>query len=379
MHVLQIIPHFPPESFLVEHLHALHNNTIDIKFSWFYLGSKHYGEHRYISEHLVHEVGLFTKKQFSLRHRIAKKIKGLDVDGYIRRYNVEQVKKINPDIIHFQFGWSLAKFHWIIDELNLPYFISFRGSDIFVEPHINADYIESIKPYVIKAKGIHVVSISVKKKVIEWFNPSCPIYQINTPIRIHQEELQGNNPERNTIITVGRLHWVKDYQELLLAFKQFSEKRPEVKLKIIGDGPEAQKLIFMTNKLGLSSRVQFLGNLNRKEIDIELQSAKAFVLTSLSEGFPNALLEALMLGVNCIVPDDLEIDKVFSNGEVDYYEKFNPSDLARKILNIFNENIESQKIKIQNARTVIKQEFSFEKHNHAFSEMYKSVEILVDE
>ena len=103
-----------------------------------------------------------------------------------------------------------------------------------------------------------------------------------------------------TIISVGYLGGQKNQQALLKAFAA-SRHRDQWKLEIVGDGPDRPRLIEMSKDLSISDRVEFLGE--RKDVPERLADARIFAFTSLAEGFPNALSEALAHGCACIAFD----------------------------------------------------------------------------
>lgn len=90
---------------------------------------------------------------------------------------------------------------------------------------------------------------------------------------------------------VARLCEAKDQVTLLRAFRTVSEAQPDVRLVVVGDGPMRQVLLESADKLGVAKRVSFLGA--RKDVAQLLPHFDAFVLSSLSEGLPLALLEAM--------------------------------------------------------------------------------------
>jgi glycosyltransferase involved in cell wall biosynthesis len=97
----------------------------------------------------------------------------------------------------------------------------------------------------------------------------------------------------------GRLQPVKDVGTLLRAFASLpipSERR--IKLWIAGDGPERPMLTELSGKLGLHAQVRFLGA--RTDVPALMSAADGFVLTSITEGLPMALIEAMGHGLPCI-------------------------------------------------------------------------------
>ncbi len=95
--------------------------------------------------------------------------------------------------------------------------------------------------------------------------------------------------------TVGRLAEVKRQDVLLRAAARLSREFPDVRVLVVGDGPERATLETLAADLGLSPRVHFAGYRPRPEE--LLQVMDVFALTSRSEGFPVSLLEAWRAGV----------------------------------------------------------------------------------
>ena len=91
--------------------------------------------------------------------------------------------------------------------------------------------------------------------------------------------------------TVGRLTPVKGIPYLLQAARILLRQGANVKVLVVGDGSIRQDLMTQTRDLGVSENVVFLGH--REDTDELLQALDIFVLPSLSEGIPMALLEAM--------------------------------------------------------------------------------------
>lgn len=103
----------------------------------------------------------------------------------------------------------------------------------------------------------------------------------------------------NVILTVGRLDTNKNQRLLIEAFANL--KVDNWKLVIAGDGVLREEYKKLTATLGIADKVEFVGNVNN--VSDYYNKAKIFVFTSNSEGFPNALLEAMSFGLPCISTD----------------------------------------------------------------------------
>ena len=108
--------------------------------------------------------------------------------------------------------------------------------------------------------------------------------------------------KRDKIVTaMGRLTNQKGFDVLIKAFKIFSEKYPDYKLKIFGEGKERENLENLVSELNLEKKVFLVGN--KKDAIYEIAKSKFFVLSSRLEGMPNALLEAMATKTPCIATD----------------------------------------------------------------------------
>lgn len=107
---------------------------------------------------------------------------------------------------------------------------------------------------------------------------------------------------------VGRLNWAKNQAGLIRAFRQVHEERPDTVLVLIGDGELRTELQQCAITEGVADSVRFLGD--RNDVPELLQGLDQFVLSSLSEGYSMALLEA------CAVALPIVATAVGGNGEI---------------------------------------------------------------
>ncbi len=103
------------------------------------------------------------------------------------------------------------------------------------------------------------------------------------------------------IVTAGRLVSQKNQKLLISAFSDVSKKHPEYKLIIYGEGPLRATLESQVAELGLEKSVLFPGNFS--DLLEHIKNAAMFVMSSDFEGMPNALIEAMAIGLPCISTD----------------------------------------------------------------------------
>lgn len=124
---------------------------------------------------------------------------------------------------------------------------------------------------------------------------------IHNSVVVSQDKYPIPSTRENRIVTVGRLHPQKNPQLLVDAFALIADKYPDVTLEFYGDGDLKEEIQAKINGLGLTERVHLYPS--RKDIFDCIRTARLFVLTSDYEGMPNALMEAMALGLPCISTD----------------------------------------------------------------------------
>jgi len=105
----------------------------------------------------------------------------------------------------------------------------------------------------------------------------------------------GPNP---MVLFTGRFSLQKALPVLLKAFKQALASCPDLKLILLGNGEEKEKLMTLAQELEIAEQVSFCDPVN--DVRPYLDAADIFVLPSMAEGISNSLLEAMSAGLACI-------------------------------------------------------------------------------
>jgi glycosyltransferase involved in cell wall biosynthesis len=166
---------------------------------------------------------------------------------------------------------------------------------------INLFLLKNLYPYadvVVSISDImesRLLSISPKSKVQVINNP----YDIKNILKLSYEKVSFEfKINKKYLICMGRLIKLKRFEDIINTLNLLSE---DVELIILGDGIEKKKLIEEVNKLELTDRVHFIGNV--KNPFAYLRNADIFILSSKSEGFPNSIIEAMVCGLPIISSD----------------------------------------------------------------------------
>ncbi len=106
---------------------------------------------------------------------------------------------------------------------------------------------------------------------------------------------------KKTIVSAGRFVPEKRYEVLIEAFAKVHQKHPEYRLTLYGEGVSLEKYKQLANSLGVSDLIEYPGYVNG--VARTIREDGIFVLSSMYEGIPNSLIEALSVGIPCISTD----------------------------------------------------------------------------
>ena len=113
------------------------------------------------------------------------------------------------------------------------------------------------------------------------------------------------------IISIGRISREKRLDIMLKIVHEIKKINKNIKVGIVGEGPEENKLKELCSELNLNKNVEFLGLKNNTED--YFNQARIYILTSETEGLPQAMLEAMACGLPVVAPDIGDIKDVAKN------------------------------------------------------------------
>ena len=122
----------------------------------------------------------------------------------------------------------------------------------------------------------------------------CPSVVLRNPLNPDFKVEPFRGTRTNRIVCVGRLSEEKNQRLLVEAFAEIAQDFPDYTVEFYGDGPLKETIAQHIEELSMQGKIQLMG---RKDL---IKDAACFVLPSNSEGMPNALLEAMALGIPSI-------------------------------------------------------------------------------
>ena len=238
---------------------------------------------------------------------------------------VDVVKFERLDLLHVHYAIPHASAAYMAQQIlkdqgvEIPFVTTLHGTDITLvgkdpsfEPVINFS--------INKSNRVTAVSENLKKETFELFDIKNNIEVIPNFICLKEYKMDNNDyykkrfaPNNEKVIChVSNFRKVKRIEDVIIAFEGIS-KEMDVKLLLVGDGPERARLEQLSRNSKFSKNIFFLGSLkSTKEV---LNISDLFILPSSKESFGLSALEAMACGVPVIASDSGGIPEVISHGK----------------------------------------------------------------
>ena len=231
----------------------------------------------------------------------------------------------NLDYVHFAFGNLAFGREYYAEIMGCNMSVSFRGSDINVYPKWhNLSYTLILD----KCEKVQCNSQELKSEVLKHhkgveskLSVIHPGLQSDFELKSHEIAWFNKNRLKNKVITfisVGRLHWIKGFETVFETLGKLKQEGVDFEYLLIGQGPEEEKLVFLSHFFDIQDNIKFLGLQKPSEIRSHLERANIFIQTSWAEGFSNSTMEAQALGLPVIVTPISGMNELVLHKETGY-------------------------------------------------------------
>jgi len=228
-------------------------------------------------------------------------------------------RKVKVNVIHAHTaGLQIMFSAYLMSVLGkIPFLITAHGSDVRIFKKVRI--VKLLQSFLLK-KASYVTCVSKEMKQIltgEYGLEDDKIsivpngYDNNLVFKRKERRFQGRE---NKIVFVGRLDSAKDPSTLIQAFKRISTRHADVKLLIIGDGPLRKGLETLSKELDIANRVFFCGQVSHENAMAIMAECDIYVLTSIDEGLPTSLIEAMALGKPIIATNVGGVPEIVKDG-----------------------------------------------------------------
>jgi colanic acid/amylovoran biosynthesis glycosyltransferase len=193
---------------------------------------------------------------------------------------------------------------------------------------------------------------------------------INATKFLHNRSFDSK-PRVVKILTIARMQWKKGLEVALDAMALLKVHNILFQYTIVGAGVDYERICFSRHQLGLEADVVFAGKKSHDEIAMMMKEHEVYIQPSLQEGFCNSALEAQASGLLCIVTNAEGLEENVLDDVTGWVvPKWNASELASRIINVFNLTVENKKLICQNAQRRIVTHFTLEHQEKLFADFF---------
>lgn len=257
--------------------------------------------------------------EFPLPEGAVRVISGLTEEetGPLRTANIIRRRKklrgiwqdIQPDLILSFIGKNNIMAIQTAQGLDIPVLVSVRSAP-------EREYADRILHLAMRATfpnadGVIVQTSSAAEFFPENIRRKCRVLPNMLQKAFITAEIAGDRAKK--VVTVGRLDSNKDQIVAVKAFAQTAAEFPDWTMSLIGDGPDRERIARWIRELHQEERIFLAGTTD--DVAGAIADARIFILPSRQEGMPNALLEAMALGVTPVATDNGATREIIWHGE----------------------------------------------------------------
>lgn len=220
----------------------------------------------------------------------------------------ERLLRAGWDVVYAPWINALTDAEGVFSALRAPVVTSCRGTLVTIAPLDpgRSDYTAALRRVLTRARLVHCVSEAiVADAVLQGLSVTKArvVRPAVDPSGFHPSDKATSSAGVLQVVGVGSLTWTKDYEHAFRAVRRVLDRGTDLRLDIVGDGPDHQHLRYSIDDLGLGDRVRLHGRQDPGAIARWLRTADVFLHTSSSEGISNAVLEAMASGLPVVTSD----------------------------------------------------------------------------
>lgn len=307
-----------------------------------------------------------------------------------RDHLIKEIIKWKPDVIHSQTEFCTFLFaRRIARKLDIPVVHTYHTlyqdyTGYFTKhEHIGQKLVIGFSKTLLNHVDGVIVPTEKTKRILEGYGIKEEIQVVPNGIELDNfkkhitleeknalKESLGIDLSHRVLVTVGRLGIEKNIDELLEGMKLYLNKRQDITLVIVGDGPHKEALEQQAREMGIEKHIVFTGMINPKEIYKYYQLGEVFISASSSETQGLTYIEALADGIPIVCKKDECLMGVLKDGYNGYM--FTTIDeMVQRIDELIDNNKLYEEIKENTASSV--EEFNSELFGERVEDIYMQV------
>lgn len=260
-----------------------------------------------------------------------------------REAYIQELIQWNPDVVHSQCEFMTFSYAVKISrKCNCPLLHTYHTIYEDYLHYLPGTFFQYTKGAALEKKMVAKFSKAVLKKTQQVIAPTKKVeellknYEVSEPISViptgidlkrfqevlskeernRRREALGISQDSKVLVSIGRLAKEKNLEEILIYFRKLTKEELTFKLKllIVGDGPDRERLEGIAKTLQLQEKVIFTGMVTPEEVAQYYQLGDVFVCASNSETQGITYIEALASGIPALCRKDACLDSVITDG-----------------------------------------------------------------
>ena len=283
----------------------------------------------------------------------------------------KKIKEFKPDIVHAHYASSygllgaLTHFH--------PFVVSVWGSDVYSYPQAGFIYKKLLQYTFKRADLILSTSQCMAQETNKYTHKSIGI----TPFGVDTQLFKPEETDKQDFVigTVKTLSANYGIDLLIRAFAEISQRptNKNIRLWIVGDGPDKAQLQELCHQLNITEKVDFKGFVNNNELPAIYNAFDIMVALSHKESFGVVAIEAMSCGCPVVVSDAEGFCEIVDNGTDGVIVPRGDYKAAAKAIQKLVENADLRHTLGQNGREKIMQQYQWELNVNQMIDYYKTL------
>jgi colanic acid/amylovoran biosynthesis glycosyltransferase len=287
----------------------------------------------------------------------------------------------DADVVHFEWESAALGVLPVFELFDAPIVVSSHGG-INVRPQMGDAWMAANYARIFAhATAVHCVCDAVLQSAVRYGldrRKACVIRTaVDTTFFMPGENMLS---DRLRVVSVGELNWIKGYDDAIRAIARLVSQGVPVSYDVIGAEPslgskssDRARLLYLIHDLGLPGHVRLLGGHSQEGVRQLLQQSDVLLQPSLSEGIPNAVLEAMACALPVVVTDCGGLREAVADGVQGFVcPRRSPESLAEALRTIWQDRALARRFG-EAGRARVLSEFELQKQVGSFLQLYESL------
>jgi colanic acid/amylovoran biosynthesis glycosyltransferase len=230
-----------------------------------------------------------------------------------------EMRRAGVTHLHAHFANHPTTAAYVIQRLfDIPFSFTGHGADLQVDQHM-------LRQKVAAATFVRAISHDGRRFIISHAAPASPEKVVVVPCGVDTAAFAGQHRLRERgsslrLLCIATLYEVKGHRYLFDAIALLAARGVDVRCRLVGDGPDRLALEAIVADLGISNRIDFLGQRTREEIIGIMHEADLLVVPSIPtasgrrEGLPVVIIEAMSAGLPVVASAISGIPELVEDG-----------------------------------------------------------------